>query len=397
MKLHPDDPKLTAYALGELPRDEAALLEKAIAESGEAQAWLADLEMLSGAMRKEFAADLFERKPLNVMPLPTRNFWSYDRWSPVAVAAVWAIGTIISVVVLSGTPASSSGRARLAKAPADVEVEFENETLAAEVEPVGTVTGQGDRFVSAGDNPIATFPIQVNTGSYLDVRRTIAAGSLPPRGSVRIEEMINYFPYNDPAPEHDQPFAIRAEVAACPWRAEHRLVRIALKAQEIAPLDGRTVILAQDVTGQIEFNPTRVSSYRLVGYDQALSPGIPGEIHARDAVTLLYEVVPCATHFEPGEAAVVRINYKDPARHEVQFIEEPVNDDARDFMSASPDFKFAAAVAEFGMFLRNASVAEPRTLGAIADLANDALGFDRDERRAEFIELIRQTQLLTSG
>ena len=82
---------------------------------------------------------------------------------------------------------------------------------------------------------------------------------------------------------------------------------------------------------------------------------------------------------------------------EAEVAEEVLKDEGQDYVSASPDFKFAAAVAEFGMFLRNSSVENRRRLGAIAELANKGRGSDRDGRRAGFIELIRQTQLLTRG
>jgi len=400
MKPDLDDPKLTAYALGELAEDESAAMEKAIAQSAEAQAWVAEVRAVAATMRAEFGADLFERKPLNIMPLETtRSFWSDNRWSSFAVAAVLAIAALVAAVFLSPTSRErgSLARVRLPKQPADVQMEFEAEPLAAVVEAVGTLTGKGDRFVAAAENPVAAFPIEVGKASYLDVQRTIAAGALPARGSVRLEHLINYFAYDDPEPAAGRPFSLRAEVAGCPWRAEHRLVRIALKAQEGAGSAGRRTVLARDVTAQVEFNPARVASYRLVGYDQARKDGAPGEIHAGDAVTILYEVVPFDTPPAAVETLVVRVHYKQPARSEAQLAEASVTDEGQDFLHASADFKFAAAVAEFGMFLRNSRVGDRRRLDAIAELANDGRGPDPDRRRAGFIELIRQTQLLTRG
>ncbi|MDQ6859996.1 MAG: von Willebrand factor type A domain-containing protein [Verrucomicrobiota bacterium] len=399
MNLHPDDPKLTAYALGELLGDEAAAVEEAIAQSAEAQAWVSEVGALAGTMRAEFGADLFERKPLNIMPLPAaRSFWSVDRWGSIAAAAVVAIAAIPAAVVLVGSSPerSSIARTRLAGEPADVQMEFETDSLDADIAPAGTLTGQGDRFVSAADNPIATFPLRVGKASYGDVQRAIASGSLPARAAVRIEELINYFTYDDPSPQADRPFAISAEVAGCPWRPEHRLMRVALKAQGTSS-SGRGTLLAQDVTAQVEFSPSRVNSYRLIGYDQALSGGGSGEIHSGDAVTLLYEIVPADALSSAAEAAVVRVHYMAPSGGEALVAEALAIDDGRDFVSASPDFKFTAAVAEFGMFLRSSSVEYPRTLSAIVELANDGLGFDPDGRRAEFITLIRQAQRLTNG
>ena len=56
---------------------------------------------------------------------------------------------------------------------------------------------------------------------------------MPPKDAVRIEELLNYFPYDYPPPTGDDPFSVRVEVAGCPWNAEHRLVRIGLKGRPI--------------------------------------------------------------------------------------------------------------------------------------------------------------------
>jgi Ca-activated chloride channel family protein len=82
-------------------------------------------------------------------------------------------------------------------------------------------------------NELSTFAIDVDTGAYANVRRFLAEGQLPPPDAVRIEEMLNYFRYDDPAPKGDEPFSVNCEVAACPWDANHRLARIGLKGKEI--------------------------------------------------------------------------------------------------------------------------------------------------------------------
>jgi hypothetical protein len=403
MKLHSDDPKLTAYALGELSPEESAAIEKVIAESADAEAWIAEVEALAATLRTAFTADLVERRRLSVMPMPTgRSWWAEDRWSAIAAAAILTIAALVASVSIDMSGGKTSFvRTRPIKPRGDIGTAIEAEFVDADIDIAGTLTGQGDRFVAAADNPIATFPIQVGRASYLDVQRTITSGSLPRRGTVRIEDMINYFDYDDPAPpESGQPFSITAEVAGCPWRPEHRLVRVALKASggsDAAPAGASSPVLAQDVTAQVEFNSTQVASYRLVGYDQALKDGAPGEVHPGDAVTVLYEIVPSQTPAEAVETFVVKIGYKQPRQTGAEIVEAFVTDDGQDFGSASPDFKFAAAVADFGMFLRDSSVENRQRLGAIAELADEGRGSDRDGRRAEFIELIRQAQVLTGG
>jgi secreted protein with Ig-like and vWFA domain len=88
-------------------------------------------------------------------------------------------------------------------------------------------------FVSTVQSPLSTFAVDVNTASYANVRRILQHGTPPPREAVRIEEMVNYFPYRYAPPRDDQPFAAALEVAEAPWAANHRLVRIGLKAREV--------------------------------------------------------------------------------------------------------------------------------------------------------------------
>ena len=82
---------------------------------------------------------------------------------------------------------------------------------------------------SGGDT--STFSLDVDTASYAKVRAAIEARQLPDPGSVRIEELINAFDYSYQAPNNG-PFAVHAEWASCPWNAQHRLVRLAVKGKE---------------------------------------------------------------------------------------------------------------------------------------------------------------------
>ena len=84
-----------------------------------------------------------------------------------------------------------------------------------------------------GTDPVSTFSIDVDTGSYSNIRRMLNRGSLPPTDAVRIEEMINYFDYAYKTPEtNEQPFSIQTELALSPWSKEHALLRIGLKGYE---------------------------------------------------------------------------------------------------------------------------------------------------------------------
>ncbi|MCC6415667.1 MAG: von Willebrand factor type A domain-containing protein [Opitutaceae bacterium] len=89
-------------------------------------------------------------------------------------------------------------------------------------------------FVRVADQPLSTFSADVDTASYANVRRFLNEGRLPPKDAVRIEELLNYFPYRYATPTNDVPFGATLEVASAPWAPEHRLVRIGLKGREIA-------------------------------------------------------------------------------------------------------------------------------------------------------------------
>src|SRR5205823_730130 len=81
------------------------------------------------------------------------------------------------------------------------------------------------------DAPLSTFGVDVDTASYSNVRRFLQSGQLPPPGAIRIEEMVNYFPYDYAPPTDGRPFAVRVDVAGCPWKTDHRLVRVGIKGK----------------------------------------------------------------------------------------------------------------------------------------------------------------------
>jgi Ca-activated chloride channel family protein len=105
-----------------------------------------------------------------------------------------------------------------------------------------------------GETALSTFSIDVDTAAYTNLRRYLNGGSLPPRGAIRIEELVNYFPYSDAAPTDGSPFSARIEIAECPWQPQHRLARVALKGREIA-VDQRPVsnlVFLVDVSGSMQ-------------------------------------------------------------------------------------------------------------------------------------------------
>ncbi|WP_339456689.1 vWA domain-containing protein [Pseudomonas sp. EA_65y_Pfl1_P120] len=104
------------------------------------------------------------------------------------------------------------------------------------------------------ETPVSTFSADVDTGSYANVRRFLNQGSLPPEGAVRLEEMVNYFPYSYALPTDGSPFGVTTEVAATPWNPRTQLLRIGLKASDraVADLAPANLVFLVDVSGSMD-------------------------------------------------------------------------------------------------------------------------------------------------
>jgi Ca-activated chloride channel family protein len=111
----------------------------------------------------------------------------------------------------------------------------------------------GNQFQSATKVPLSTFSIDVDTASYANVRRFLNDGQLPPPDAVRLEELLNYFPYALPQPEGDAPFSITTDVSRAPWNPGRLLARIALKGRDIAAdqLPASNLVFLVDVSGSM--------------------------------------------------------------------------------------------------------------------------------------------------
>jgi Ca-activated chloride channel homolog len=109
-------------------------------------------------------------------------------------------------------------------------------------------------FLEVTQNPLSTFSIDVDTASYSNMRRFLDGGSLPPKDSIRIEELVNYFDYDYKGPKNEKPFAANFEITEAPWNPEHRLLRIGLKGREIAPgkRPNSNLVFLIDVSGSME-------------------------------------------------------------------------------------------------------------------------------------------------
>jgi len=199
----------------------------------------------------------------------------------------------------------------------------------------------------------------------------------------------------------------------------------------VQQINGTLMTIAKDVKIQVEFNPARVSSYRLIGYEKRLlrkedfnnDKVDAGEIGAGHTVTALYEIVPAgagatdpAASVPPvdplkyqspnssktattdskasSETVTVKLRHKKPDGDVSELTERSFTDNGSKFENAAPDLKFAAAVAEFGMLLRDSQYKGKGTFGAVIEWAQEGKGRDTAGYRAGFIEMARKAQSL---
>jgi len=109
-------------------------------------------------------------------------------------------------------------------------------------------------FTRVADAPLSTFGVDVDTASYANVRRFLTQGTLPPPDAVRVEELVNYFRYEYPAPQTEHPFSVNVETHPCPWNPGHLLARIGLRGQDVAVEERAPVnlVFLVDVSGSMQ-------------------------------------------------------------------------------------------------------------------------------------------------
>jgi Ca-activated chloride channel family protein len=188
----------------------------------------------------------------------------------------------------------------------------------------------------------------------------------------------------------------------------------------VREVGGTLVTIAKDVKIQVEFNPERVSAYRLVGYENRLLAAEDfnddekdaGELGAGHTVTALYEVVPRGVPFaarpvdplkyqearEPksaagsGELLTVKLRYKNPDAWTSLRMERVLHDDPEGI--DDDNVKFSAAVAAFGMLLRNSEHRGDASFEMVLELARESRGRDPHGDRAEFLKLVETAKSL---
>jgi len=137
-------------------------------------------------------------------------------------------------------------------------------TYAASPVPAAASDSPGDTYAKINENafrpvarePLSTFSLDVDRASYANVRRYLRDGQLPPPDAVRVEELLNYFDYElpAPAPASPDPVRISTELSDCPWAPGHQLARIGIQARKVdaASLPPANLVFLLDVSGSMQ-------------------------------------------------------------------------------------------------------------------------------------------------
>ncbi|WP_425074305.1 vWA domain-containing protein [Sagittula sp. S175] len=171
-------------------------------------------------------------------------------------------------------------------------------------EPLPVPEADTEAFPEAEDNPVkvtaespvSTFSIDVDTASWSILRNSLTAGTLPPKDAVRIEEMVNYFSYDYPAPEGGMPFATQVGVSDSPWRAGTQLVQIGLQGAMPAERPAMNLVFLVDTSGSMQDAnklPLLKQSFRLM----------LGQLGAEDRVSIVTYAGSAGRVLEPTPAS----------------------------------------------------------------------------------------------
>lgn len=186
---------------------------------------------------------------------------------------------------------------------------------------------------------------------------------------------------------------------------------------------GTMFTVAKDVKLQLEFNPKFVKAYRLIGYENRMlrnedfndDKKDAGEMGSGHTVTALYEIVPVGVESaylknidslkyqtenslsaaaKSNEVLTVKLRYKSPDENKSKLMEKVITDQQTSFDKTSENFRFAVAVAEFGLILRQSEFKGMANYEQVIDLAKNAKGSDEEGYRAEFIKLVKTAKML---
>ncbi|PHR10910.1 MAG: hypothetical protein COA40_12485 [Aequorivita sp.] len=212
----------------------------------------------------------------------------------------------------------------------------------------------------------------------------------------------------------------KLETLADKGNGNHAYIDSMQEAQKVLGTEffGTLYTIAKDVKIQVEFNPSKVQAYRLIGYENRLlndedfkdDTKDAGELGSGHTVTALYEIIPVGVKSKylkaidnlkytkqtnlnyKDEMLTVKFRYKEPDGDVSKLIEKTVKDENISIDSASDDLKFSAAVALFGMQLRKSEFINTKKREDVIVLAEAGKGTDADGYRAEFIRLVKSSK-----
>lgn len=191
----------------------------------------------------------------------------------------------------------------------------------------------------------------------------------------------------------------------------------------VTEFGGTLFTIAKDVKLQVEFNPAKAGAYRLIGYENRMlnkedfnnDKKDAGDLGSGHTVTALYEVIPAGVkskflenvdelkYQKPAENSsksaknellTIKLRYKKPGEETSRLMSKAVIDQAVSWDDASDNFRFASAVAAYGMILRDSEFKQNATYATVINWAANARGEDHRGYRAEFIRLVKASSLM---
>lgn len=411
MKTHPDDPRITDYVLGELAPDEAAAVERAAAEDPAVSEQIRETREIQRFLTERLATpalQLLPRQHENVRRSARRagepniepRFAALRRWSiPLAAAATLVLAATFLVrgpapqprpVAAATPPPPSVEIAELIEPPAPVAAIPPPPPPPAPILPAVPRLG----LLATAEFPRLELPIQDGKPGLDGITQAILAdGKLPPRESVRLEEILNHFPLRLTGTaaiarsaatgwhpdQRDSGMSahvatLATELIACPWKPSACLLLISLRANEQNDCDVRLAYHP---------DPANVLRYRLLGFNPAdgrSAENPPTRLRAGSYTTLAVEIEPSNPSAALGS---LEWSTEDKAA-------PPISLRRKADAEPSDDARFATLVCTYGQWLAGESsgLIDREIVAALArEIASATLPFDR----AEFLVLIEKS------
>lgn len=401
MKLHPEDPRLTAYVLGELDPEEAAAIEQAAAEDPLIREKIEEAAEIQRFLKERLVtptSQLLPRQRENIR----RNARLADRaaksfsWSsfqpwliPATAAAVLTLATFILIRMPSDKPVAASGKAS-APVPATAANDPQAATPTAPPVPAAS-TYSGPGFLLAADIPTLELPVTPGKPGLAAITQAIRVdGKLPAQDSIHLEEMLNSFqlrlsgvssiarsaaqgwhPDNRDSGMSAHVATLSTEMIACPWKPSATLLLISLRANDQKDCEIHLTYRA---------NPENVFRYRLLGFPAGsnAATGKPAtRLTAGSYTTLAIEIEPSKPGTELGSLEWSADDKPAPTISLLHQSDAEPSDDAR----------FATLVCTYGQWLagEQKGIIDSEILAALTRETSSA-SLPKD--RADFLTLI---------